>query len=113
MWCAPTKPGPTRPMPMRVVTRLSRQRLLRVGDALLHFLDRRALAAVLVLDVDGNRPPLALDQLQRLADRRLALAPWQVVALILLSILQVQVRDVGVMRLDELDGVEVGGGEMP
>src|SRR6185369_16958825 len=65
----------------------SRERLLRVGEALRHFLDRRAPPAILVLDVGRNRPPLALQQLQHLANRRVALAPRQVVALVLLPIL--------------------------
>ncbi len=60
----------------------------------------RALAAILVLDVRGDRPPFLLQQLQHLANRRVALAPRHVVALVLLAILQVQVRDVGVMLAD-------------
>src|SRR5690349_5930972 len=102
MWCAPTKPGPTRPMPMRRVTSgpASRQRRLRERHALLHFLHRRAGAAVLVLHVGANRPLLLLQELQRLANRRVALSPRHVVALVLLAILQVQVRDVGVVLPD-------------
>src|SRR3954470_23186885 len=100
MWCAPTKPGPTRPMPMRF-TRVpfdrrpplasSRERRLCVGHAPFDFVDRAARAAILVFDVGTDRPLLALQQLQHLADRRVALAPRDVVALIFLAILQVQV----------------------
>src|SRR5437763_16132014 len=114
MWCAPTNPGPTRPMPMRRVTTglPSRQRRLRERHALLHFLDRRAGAAILVLDVGANRPLLLLQELQRLANRRVALPPRHVVALVLLAVLEVQVRDVGVVLPDVVERVEVGRGEV-
>src|SRR3954454_8583111 len=102
-------------MPMRLIeifrrTR-SRERLLRVLEALLHFFRRCGLTPVFVLDVGGNRPLLLLEQLEYFADRRLALAPRDVVALVLLAILQVQVRDVGVVLADVGDRVVVGGGE--
>src|SRR4029453_5287037 len=103
MWWAPTNPGPTRPMPIRciVFTRVrSCQRLPGKGDTLRHFLDRRPLPAVLVFDVGRDRPLLALQQLQHLANRRVALAPRHVVALVLLAVLQVQVGDLRMVLAD-------------
>src|SRR5436190_5411329 len=91
----------------------SRERGLRVREALLHFLHRAGLSTVLILDVGANRPAFFLEQLQRLANRRLALAPWRVVTLVLLPILQVQVRDVGVVLTDVRDRIEVRRGEVP
>src|SRR4026209_2602006 len=82
---APTTTGPPSPMPMRFI-RPSCERLLCVRVALLHLSDRIGLAAIFILDVGGNRPLLALQQLQHLFDRRVALAPRHVVALILLPV---------------------------
>src|SRR3954469_8026215 len=97
-------------MPTRFMR--SRQRLLRELDALLHLLRRRAGALVLVLDVGGNRPLLLLQELQPLANRRLALPPRRVVPLVLPAILEVQVRDAGVVLADVRDGVVVRRREM-
>src|SRR5262249_1941488 len=131
MWCAPTKPGPTSPIPIRFMLiarpkpsasarvtgdrapadasprlRPLRQRLLRKRHALPDFLDGGPGAAVLVFDVGANRPLLFLQELERFANRRVALAPRHVVALVLLPILQVQVGDVGVMLRDVRERVE-------
>src|SRR5262245_13768401 len=109
MWCAPTNPGPTRPMPTRVI---SRERLFRELETLLHFLDRRPLSAIFILDVGANRPPFFLEQLQGLPNGRLPLAPGHVVALALPPVFEVEVRDVGVMCRDVCKRVEVRGREV-
>src|SRR5207249_4183046 len=92
---------------------LSGERRLGVRETLLHFFDRSALPLVLVFNIGADRPLLALQQLQDLPDRRLALAPRRVVALVLLAILQMQVRDVGMMLTDVRDRIEVRRREMP
>src|SRR5437773_1731778 len=145
MWWAPTNPGPTRPIPMRVIRtvrpaehrpapparvsgargspttlaqgyggppklqrrrkRLRRkggrprsgERLLRVLVTFPDLFDGRALAAVFVLDIGPDRPAFLFQQLQHVANRRLALSPGRVVALILFAILQMQIGDVGVV----------------
>src|SRR5438270_11030176 len=68
---------------------LSGERLSGERHALFHLVDRAAGAAVLVLDVGRNRPPLALQQPQHFTDRRLAFPPRRIVALVLLALLQV------------------------
>src|SRR5688572_12184530 len=106
------------PMRRRLVTprtpwRRSRQRLLRVSDALLDLVDRRAGATVFVLDVGADRPALPFEQLQNIADRSVARAPRHVVPLCLLSILDVQVGDAVVMLADVRDRIVVGRREVP
>src|SRR6266571_4178722 len=91
----------------------SGERALLELEALLDLFDRRSRPAVFVLDVGGNRPPLFLEELENLANRRVALAPRRVVALMALSILHVKIRDVGVMRVDVGHRIEIGGHEMP
>src|SRR5580765_111235 len=67
---------------------------------------------MLVFDVRADRPALFAEQPQHFLDRRVARAPRHVVALVLLAILQVQVRDAVVMVADVLHGVEVRGREV-
>src|SRR5213079_1048585 len=119
MWCAPTKPGPIRPMPMRVMrslppplARCSGERLLHIVETLRDLFDRRARPAIFVLDVRADRPAFLFQQLQDFADRGVPFAPACVVPLILLTILQVQIGDVRMVLADVRDGVEVAGGEM-
>src|SRR5260221_8281221 len=95
-WPAPTGARPARSDPLAGLC----ERLSSVREALLHFLDRRARALVLVFDVRGDGPAVGLDELEDLADRRVPLAPDRVVALVLLAILEVDVRDVGVVFAD-------------
>src|SRR6266851_5563436 len=92
--------------------RTSSQRPLLELEALLHLFDRRASPAVLIFDVGGNRPAFFFEELQDLADGGVAFTPRRVVALMLFPILDVEVRDVGVMRLDVRDRVEISGHEM-
>src|SRR5204862_3638773 len=91
---------------------LSGERPLLELEALLDLLDRRAGPTVFIFDVGRDRPAFFFEELQDLADRGVALTPRRVVALMLFSILDVEVRDVGVMRLDVRDRVEVGGNEV-
>src|SRR5438093_8557203 len=78
-----------------------------------YFVYWRAGTFVLVLDIGADWPAFLLQQLQHGLDWRVALAPRRVVALVLFSILQMQVRDVGVVLADVRDRIEVGRGEMP
>src|SRR5262245_35153649 len=87
-------------------------RFFCVRQTIPHLVHRASLPAIFELDVDGKRPPLALEELQDFPDRRVARPPRHVVALVLLAILEVQVRDVGVVRRDVLDGVEVRRSEV-
>src|SRR5437588_1614209 len=87
------------------------ERLLAVVEALADFLRRCSLAAVLVLDVRGDGPAFLFQQLQHLADGRVALTPRHVITLMLLSIFDMQVRDACMVLADERHGVVVGGGE--
>src|SRR4051812_32761226 len=91
---------------------VSRQRRLHERGALLHFCDGTALATVFVFDEGTNRPPLPFEERQHLRDLRVARAPWRVVALITLAVLDVQVGDVAVMLAEVGNGVVVGGGEV-
>src|SRR5712692_9776095 len=92
--------------------RTSSERPLLELEAFLDLLDRRAGPTVFIFDVGGDRPAFFFEELQDLADRGVAFTPRRVVALMLFSILDVEVRDVGVMRLDVRDRVEVGGNEV-
>src|SRR5262249_10329157 len=69
-------------------------------------LDKR-IAVVLELDVRRNVPFVFLQELQHVLDRRIALPPWRVAAAVgrLLLVLEVQVRDAGVVLLDERDRI--------
>ena len=88
------------------------QRLLHERQALPDLFDRRPGAAILVFDVSDDRPSLLLQHLQHRRNRRVALAPRHVVALISPPILEVQVADVGVVLAEIRDRVEVGRGEV-
>src|SRR3954471_8068536 len=76
---------------------VSRQGRLQERRALLHFGDGTALPAVFVFDEGANRPPLAFEQREHLRDLRVARAPWRVVALVPLAVLDVQVGDVAMV----------------
>src|SRR5439155_25582614 len=89
-----------------------RERLLRELVTFLHFFDRRSRPAILVFDVGADRPALTLQQLKHLADRRVALPPRRVVALILFAVLQMEVGDVRVMLADISHGIEVRASEV-
>src|SRR6185369_4565678 len=80
-----------------------RQRVLAVLQAL-RDLDQR-IAVVLELDVRRDVPLVFLQELQHVLDRRIALPPRSVATAVgrLLLVLEVQVRDAGVVLLDERD----------
>ena len=90
--------------------RLRGQRLLRILQAL-RDLDHR-VAGVLEFDVAGNVVFLVAQELQHLLDRGVSLAPRHVRAVILLAILQVEMRDAIVVFLDIRYRIEIRRGEM-
>src|SRR5579885_2351748 len=67
---------------------------------------------VLPLDERGNRVPLALEQQQDLAQRRIALAEGKVGSLIALAVFQVDAPDARVVFTNEPGRVEAGGPEV-
>src|SRR3954464_7551729 len=91
---------------------VSRQGRLHERRALLHFGDGTALPAVFVFDEGANRPPLAFEEREHFRDLGIARAPWRVVALITLAVLDVQVGDVAVVLAEVGNRVVVGGGEV-
>src|SRR5262245_42642831 len=89
----------------------SGQGLLRVSETPADLLDRAAVATVLVLDVGADRPSLTLEQLQHLANRRVARPPDNCLAAPA-PVRQAHARDLGVMLADVRHGIDVVGGEL-
>src|SRR5262245_45478195 len=96
--------------------RLFIQDALRQGvlDVLETFSDfgNRVLPPVFVLDVRRNGVFLLFQKLENLLDRRVALSPGCVRAIILLTILQMQVGNAVVVLLDESDWIIAGSEKM-
>ena len=70
------------------------------------------VTSVLVFDVRRDWPPLVAEQREDFPDRRIALTPWDVGALLAPAIFQVNGGDVLMVIAEEGDRVEIRGGEV-
>jgi hypothetical protein len=89
-----------------------RQSLAHEREPFLHFVDRRPRTLVFIFEVCRDRPLVLAEQSQHFANRRIPLSPGHVVALVPPAILDVQVRDGGVVLANVRDRVEIGRGEV-
>src|SRR5262245_58196095 len=87
------------------------QRVLDILKALSHF-GNSIFAAVFVFDIRGYVPLLLFQQLEDLLDRRVALSPWHVGAVVLLAVLQMEIGDPAMMLGDIGDRIKSGGEEV-